>query len=56
MDVVIARSGRGKTYSLREYAKLPRVAYIECGGSMCRSDIVHSTENALGLPRGRGTV
>ena len=56
MGVVIARSGRGKTYSLREYAKLPRVAYIECGGSMCRSDIVHSIENALGLPRGRGTV
>lgn len=27
LGIVVARSGYGKTYSLRQYAKLPRVAY-----------------------------
>ena len=27
LGIVVARSGYGKTYALREYAKLPRVAY-----------------------------
>jgi len=56
MGVVTASSGLGKTHALREYAKLPHVVYIECGGSMCRSDIVNTIENAIGLPHRRGTV
>lgn len=28
LGIVVARSGYGKTYSLRQYAKLPRVAYV----------------------------
>ena len=34
LGIVVARSGYGKTYSLRQYAKLPRVAYIECDDTM----------------------
>lgn len=30
LGIVVARSGYGKTYALRQYAKLSRVAYIEC--------------------------
>lgn len=56
MGVVTASSGLGKTHALREYAKLPHVVYIECGGSMCRSDIVNAIENGVGLPHRRGTV
>lgn len=32
LGIVVARSGYGKTYSLRQYAKLPRVAYCKAKG------------------------
>ncbi|MFR3751489.1 MAG: hypothetical protein ACLTW9_02490 [Enterocloster sp.] len=32
--IVVGRSGYGKTYSLKQYARLPRVIYIECNESM----------------------
>lgn len=34
LGIVIGRSGYGKTHTLKEYAKLPRVAYIECDDTM----------------------
>ena len=34
LGIVVARSGYGKTYALRQYAKLSRVAYIECDDTM----------------------
>ena len=40
LGIVVARSGYGKTYSLRHYAKLPRVAYIECDDTMSSRDLV----------------
>lgn len=56
LGIVTARSGYGKTYTLRQYAKLPRVAYIECGSSMGTRDLVRVIEKSLGIPRGYGSV
>ena len=41
LGIVVARSGYGKTYSLRQYAKLPRVAYIECDDTMSSLSLIH---------------
>ena len=56
LGIVVARSGYGKTYSLRQYAKLPRVAYIECDDTMSSRDLVEAIEKALGIPSGYGTI
>lgn len=56
LGIVVARSGYGKTYSLRQYAKLPRVAYIECDDTMSSRDLVEAIERSLGLPCGYGTI
>lgn len=56
LGIVVARSGFGKTYALREYAKLPRVAYIECDDTMSSRDLVEAIEKALGIPSGYGTI
>lgn len=56
LGIVVARSGYGKTYSLRQYAKLPRVAYIECDDTMSSRDLVEAVEKALGIPSGYGTI
>lgn len=45
-----------KTYSLRQYAKLPRVAYIECDDTMSSRDLVEAIEKSLGIPSGYGTI
>lgn len=56
LGIVVARSGYGKTYSLRQYAKLPRVAYIECDDTMSSRDLVEAIERSIGLPSGYGTI
>lgn len=56
LGIVVARSGYGKTYSLRQYAKLPKVAYIECDDTMSSRDLVEAIERSLGLPTGYGTI
>lgn len=56
LGIVVARSGYGKTYALRQYAKLPRVAYIECDDTMSSRDLVEAIEYSLGLPHGYGTI
>ena len=56
LGIVVARSGYGKTYALREYAKLPRVAYIECDDTMSSRDLVEAIERSIGLPNGYGTI
>ena len=56
LGIVVARSGFGKTYALREYAKLPRVAYIECDDTMSSRDLVEAIEHSIGLPSGYGTI
>lgn len=56
LGIVVARSGYGKTYALRQYAKLPRVAYIECDDTMGCRDLVEAIEHSLGLPGGYGSI
>jgi len=56
LGIVVARSGFGKTYALREYAKLPHVAYIECDDTMSCRDLVQAIEHSVGLPTGYGTI
>lgn len=56
LGVVVARSGYGKTHTLRRYAKLPRVAYIECDDTMSSRDLVEAIERSIGLPNGYGTI
>lgn len=50
IGIVVGKSGRGKTHALKQYARLPRVAYIECDGTMACRDLVKALENALGMP------
>ena len=56
LGIVVGRSGYGKTHTLKEYAKAPRVAYIECDDTMSSRDLVEAIEKALGIPRGYGTI
>lgn len=56
LGIVVGRSGYGKTYTLKEYAKLPRVAYIECDDTMSSRDLVEAIEKALGIPSTYGTI
>lgn len=56
LGIVVGRSGYGKTHTLKQYAKLPRVAYIECDDTMSSRDLVCAIEHALGMPSGYGTI
>lgn len=49
MGIITGRSGYSKTYTLKEYAKLPKVAYIECDVVMTSRDLLHELERKLGL-------
>ena len=40
LGIVVAKSGFGKTYALKYYAKMPRVAYVECDDTMSSRDLV----------------
>jgi len=50
LGIVVGKSGLGKTFALRHYAKLQRVAYVECDDTMGQRDLVEAIERALGLP------
>ncbi len=54
LGIIVGRSGQGKTHSLKKYAKLPRVAYIECDDTMACRDLVEAIEAQLGMPRASG--
>lgn len=56
MGIVVGRSGYGKTHALKQYARLPRVAYVECDDTMSARDLVEAIERPLGLPSGYGTI
>lgn len=55
MGIVTGRSGYGKTYALRRYAKSSKVAYIECDTTMSIRDLLKEISEALGLPSRNGT-
>lgn len=54
MGIVVGKSGYGKTHALKAYAKMPRVAYIECDDTMACRDLVEAIETALGMPKSYG--
>lgn len=56
LGIVVGRSGYGKTHALKQYAKLPKVAYIECDDTMGSRDLVEAIEKSLGIPSGYGTI
>lgn len=56
LGIVVGRSGYGKTHALRKYAKLPRVAYVECNEAMNQKDLIRRIEQALGLPKSYGSI
>lgn len=56
VGLVVGRSGYGKTHTLKTYAKLPRVAYVECDDTMGCKDLVEDIEKALGIPSSYGTI
>ena len=56
LGIVVGKSGFGKTYALKYYSKMPRVAYIECDDTMSSRDLVESIEKALGIPQSYGTI
>lgn len=54
LGIIVAKSGYGKTHSLKKYAKMPRVAYIECDDTMACRDLVEAIEIQIGMPKGAG--
>lgn len=56
MGIVIGKSGYGKTHTLRNYAKLPKVVYIECNVMMSPKDVLRKIEKGLGIPKQYGTA
>lgn len=57
LGIIIGRSGYGKSYALQRYAKIPKVAYMECDDTMSCRDLVEAIEGKLGIPRAAsGTI
>lgn len=54
LGIIVAKSGYGKTHALKKYAKMPRVAYIECDDTMALQDLVEAIESQIGMPKGTG--
>ncbi len=54
LGIIVAKSGYGKTHTLKKYARMPRVAYIECDDTMACRDLVEAIEIQIGMPRGAG--
>lgn len=56
LGIIVGKSGQGKTHTLKKYAQLPRVAYIECDDTMACRDLVEAIEKELGMPKAAGTI
>ncbi len=54
LGIIVGKTGQGKTHTLKKYAKLPRVAYVECDDTMACRDLVEAIEVQLGMPRSSG--
>ena len=51
LGVIVGKSGFGKTYSLKYYANMPRVAYIECDALMSGKDLLTCIEEEVGMAK-----
>jgi DNA transposition AAA+ family ATPase len=56
LGIVVGRSGFGKSHTLKHYARMQRVAYVECDDSMGCKDLISAIEEALGLPSTPGSI
>lgn len=56
LGIVVGKSGFGKTHTLKYYAKMPRVAYVECDDTMGQRDLVKAIERSVGIPSGYGSI
>lgn len=56
LNVIVGKSGYGKTHTLKQYAGLPKVAYIECDDTMERRDLVDALEQTMGINQGYGSI
>ncbi len=56
IGVITGKSGYGKTHTLRQYAKKPKVIFIPCGVNTRARDILRIIENTLFLPKIYGTI
>lgn len=56
LGIVVGKSGYGKTHTLKYYAKMPRVAYVECDDTMGQRDLVKAIECSIGIPSGYGSI
>lgn len=56
LGLIVGKSGFGKTKALRHYAKMQRVAYVECDDTMGVKDLVEEIEKAIGIPNAYGTI
>lgn len=54
--IITGRSGYGKTYALRNYARKNKVCYLSCEESMTTKDLINALERAVGLPKGDGSI
>lgn len=55
LGCIVGKSGFGKTMTLKKYASLDKVVYIECDSMMSGRDLLFSIEKGIGLPKGKGT-
>lgn len=51
LGVVVGKSGFGKTYALRYYAAMARVAYVECDALMSAKDFLTCIEEEVGIAK-----
>lgn len=56
LGIIVGNSGYGKSYTLRQYAKLPKTCYIECDDTMSTKDLVEAIQKTIGIPATYGTV
>lgn len=56
LGIIVGRSGYGKSHTLKHYAKMQRVAYVECDDSMGSKDLIDAIESALGIPSASGSI
>lgn len=51
LGIVVGKSGFGKSYTLKQYAKIQRVIYIECNETMSCRDLIRRIETQINLPK-----
>lgn len=56
LGIIVGKSGFGKTYALKQYAKMSKAVYIECDDTMGSKDLIEAIEKELGIPTSYGSV